>query len=136
MSHAIKDCYVAIMRHSHIDTMGFKKKYGVKKYILVVLERNSLIDDKARALQFDFQLDFPAACEHENNPEFSMYENEVSDNETRLGVKLTIQNPGFHAYARRWRDWERFQDEGDRLELKREQKRKNERARRRKNSKL
>ena len=132
MTHAIKDCYVAIMRHSHIDTMGFKKKYGVRKYMLVALERESFINDKARALQFEF----PPACEHENNPEFATYKSEGEDDAFQLGVKLTIENPGFHAYARRWRDWEWFQDEGDRLEIKREQKRKNERARRSKNSKL
>ena len=122
MSETVKGCLVIVTRYSFIDTMGYKRKFGVNKVARVVLERNFFADKKAAALQYDF----PLACEHEMTlfagRKELMCQSESDDEESAVGVRLTVENPGFHAYAHRWRDYERFHDEEDRLEMKRKKK--------------
>ena len=118
MSVTVKDCLVIVTRYSFIDTMGYKRKFRINKIARVVLERNSRADKKAAALQYDF----PPACEHEMENKESMCQSKCEDEESAVGVRLTVENPGFHAYAHRWRDYEQFYDEEDRLEMKRKKK--------------
>ena len=47
MSLAIKNCHVIVTHYTAIDDMAFEQQFGLRKGMLVALERNPLIDEKA-----------------------------------------------------------------------------------------
>ena len=141
MSSAIKNCQVIVTRYFLIDNMAYEQQSGVKKGMVVALERDPSIDERAMKEQerlerlhdeyMKAQFGLPA-CRHKKEKARLKRENaslkaKKYRRDMKVGARLAMGSPGYCAYVRRWNEWSRFHDEQDKLMLMRARKQQSER---------